>query len=72
MDAVRNFGNFAAHPMTSTQTGDATVVEPYEAERVLTVIKALFNYYFVQPEVFKSKKDQINVKLRAVGKKRPP
>jgi len=32
LDAIRNVGNFAAHPMKSTHTGDIVEVEPQEAE----------------------------------------
>lgn len=47
IDAVRNIGNFAAHPVKSTSTGEIVEVEPEEAELNLDVLEALFDYYFV-------------------------
>ena len=44
LDAVRNIGNFAAHPMKSKTTGEILPVEPGEAEWNLDVIEALFDF----------------------------
>ena len=41
LDAVRQIGNFAAHPL-STSTGDIVAIEPGEAERNLDVLDGLF------------------------------
>jgi len=38
LDAVRNIGNFAAHPIKSTTTGEIVAVEPGEAEWALDVL----------------------------------
>jgi hypothetical protein len=70
LDAIRNIGNFAAHPMKSTQTGDIIDVEPGEAEWNLDVIEALFDFFYVQPAILKKKRDALNAKLTAAGK--PP
>jgi len=70
IDVVRNIGNFAAHPMKSTSTGEIIDVEPGEAEWMLDVIELLFDFYFVQPDIAKSKKDALNKKLSDAGK--PP
>jgi len=70
IDAVRHLGNFAAHPMKSTSTGEIIDVEPGEAEWLLDVIELLFDFYFVQPDIAKSKKDALNKKLSDAGK--PP
>lgn len=70
LDAVRNIGNFAAHPMKSKSTGEILPVEPQEAEWNLDVLEALFDFYFVQPELLKSKRDALNKKLAEAGK--PP
>ena len=39
LDSVRNIGNFAAHPIKSTTTGQILPVEPGEAEWILDVIE---------------------------------
>ncbi len=70
IDSVRNVGNFAAHPMKSTSTGEIIDVEPEEAEWLLDVIEQLFDFYFVQPDIAKSKKNALNKKLSAANK--PP
>lgn len=70
LDAVRNIGNFASHPIKSTSTGQLVEIEPGEAEWNLDVIESLFDFYFVQPEQIKRKKDQLNKKLIDAGK--PP
>ena len=68
IDAIRNIGNFAAHPMKSTSTGEIVDVEIGEAEWILDVIEALFDYYFVQPAILKAKRDALNKKLAEIGK----
>jgi hypothetical protein len=70
LDAIRNLGNFAAHPLKSTNTGDIVDVEPHEAEWSLNVLEGLFDFYFVQPERAKTKRDALNQKLKDAGK--PP
>lgn len=70
LDAVRNTGNFAAHPMKSTATGEIMDVEPGEAEWNLDVLEALFEFYFVQPAAAQAKRDALNAKLTEAGK--PP
>ena len=72
IDAVRNIGNFAAHPIKSTSTGEIVDVEPGEAELNLDVLEGLFEFYFVQPVVIKKKKDELNKKLMDAGKKPLP
>jgi hypothetical protein len=70
VDAVRNVGNFAAHPTKSKQTGEIIDVEPGEADLNLDVIEALFDFYFVNPALTAKKKAAINQKLQDAGK--PP
>ncbi len=70
IDAIRNVGNFAAHPSKSTSTGEIVEVEIGEAEWLLDVIEALFDFYFVQPSILKAKRDALNKKLTEMGK--PP
>ena len=70
IDAVRNIGNFAAHPLKSTATGEIVEVEVGEAEWLLDILEALFDFYFVQPAILKAKRDALNKKLSDIGK--PP
>ena len=70
IDAIRNIGNFATHPMKEQNTGEIVPVEPGEAEWNLDVIEALFDFYYVQPANIKKKKDALNTKLSSAGK--PP
>ena len=70
IDAVRNIGNFAAHPNKSKSTGEVLPVEPGEAEWNLDVLESLFDFYFVQPARAKAKRDALNKKLVDAGK--PP
>jgi len=68
LDAVRNIGNFAAHPIKSRSTGEIVPVEPGEAEWNLDVLESLFDYYFVSPARLKARKDALNKKLTDAGK----
>jgi hypothetical protein len=70
IDAVRNIGNFATHPIKSRATGEIVPVEPGEAEWNLDVLESFFDYLFVQPARLKAKRDALNKKLSEVGK--PP
>jgi hypothetical protein len=70
LDAVRNIGNFAAHPIKSQSTGEVVPVEPGEAEWNLDVLESLFDFYFVAPARTKARKDALNKKLTDSGK--PP
>jgi hypothetical protein len=68
IDAVRHVGNFAAHPLKDTHTGEIVEVEPGEAEWLLEVIEALFDFAFVQPIRLEARKKKLNQKLQALGK----
>jgi len=68
IDAIRNIGNFAAHPIKSTSTGEIVDIEVGEAEWILDVLESLFDFYFVQPAILKMKRDALNKKLSDSGK----
>ena len=70
LDAVRIIGNFASHPIKSTNTGEIIEIESGEAEWNLDVLEGLFDFYFVQPMKFREKKERLNEKLQDAGK--PP
>jgi len=68
IDAIRNIGNFAAHPLKSTSTGEIIEVEKGEAEWNLEVLEMLFDFYYVQPEKTKQRRAALNLKLGDIGK----
>lgn len=72
LDAVRNIGNFAAHPQKSTNSGEVIEVEPQEAEWNLDVLEDLFIHYFVKPAQLQKRKDSLNKKLADAGKPQLP
>jgi Domain of unknown function (DUF4145) len=72
LHAVRNIGNFAAHPMKSTATGAIVDVEEGEAEWNLDVLESLFDFYFVQPALTAKRKAELNKKLKEAGKPELP
>src|SRR4051794_23805291 len=42
LDAIRQIGNFAAHPIKSVNTGEVTDVEPGEGQWTLDILEELF------------------------------
>lgn len=70
VDAIRNIGNFAAHPMKSQSTGIVIDVEPGESGWNLDVLEGLFDHFYVRPAREKEKRERLAKKLRDLGK--PP
>lgn len=70
VDAIRNIGNLAAHPLKNTNTGEVVSVEPGEAEWLIEVLSSLFDFKFIQPLKLQERRDQLNAKLQELGK--PP
>jgi len=68
IDAIRNIGNFATHPIKSTNTGEIVDVEEGETEWILNVLEQLFDFYYVQPAITQAKKSALNIKLKSAGK----
>jgi hypothetical protein len=68
IDAIRNIGNFAAHPMKFTHSGEIIDVEEGETEWILDVLEQLFDFYYVQPAITKAKKTALDAKLQSAGK----
>lgn len=68
LDAIRNIGNFAAHPQKSMNSGEILPVEPHEAEWNLDVLETLFDYYYVQPAKSAARREALNKKLEEAGK----
>jgi hypothetical protein len=70
LDAIRVLGNFAAHPIKSTNTGEIVEVEPGEAQWGLDVLNGLLDFYYVQAERSRMRREGLNRKLAEAGK--PP
>lgn len=70
VDAIRNFGNFSAHPIDDKTSLQVIDVEPHEAEWCLETIEELFEHFYVGPAAAAAKKAALNAKLAAGGK--PP
>jgi hypothetical protein len=70
VDAIRNFGNFSAHPINDKTSLQIIDVEPEEAEWCLEILEALFDHFYVGPAATAKKKAALNDKLKAAGK--PP
>jgi hypothetical protein len=68
IDAIRNIGNFAAHPMKSNSTGEILEVEPNEADWNLDVLEMVFDFLFVRPALIKKKRDALNARLKDAGR----
>jgi Domain of unknown function (DUF4145) len=68
VDAIRNFGNFSAHPIDDKTTLQVIEVEPHEAEWCLEVIEELFEHFYVGPAMAAAKKAALDAKLAAGGK----
>jgi hypothetical protein len=70
LDAIRNVGNFATHPIKNTSTGEVVEVEPGEAEWTIELIEDLFDLWFTRPAVQEKRREALNKKLAESGK--PP
>jgi hypothetical protein len=70
VDAIRNFGNFSAHPITDQTTLQVIDVETGEAEWCLEILEEMFDHYYVKPAQAALRKAALDAKLAAAGK--PP
>jgi hypothetical protein len=68
VDAIRNIGNFAAHPLKDSNGGEILPVETHEADWNLEVLESLFDFYYVQPAHDAERRAALNEKLKAAGK----
>ena len=68
IDAVRNFGNFSAHPITDITTQQIIPVEPHEAEFCLEIVEEMFDHFYVRPALATARKAALDAKLAAGGK----
>jgi hypothetical protein len=70
VDAIRNFGNFSAHPIDDKTTLQIIAVDSEEAEWCLELVEQMFEHFYVQPAKAAQRKAALNAKLAAAGK--PP
>ncbi len=68
IDAIRNFGNFAAHPITDKTTLQIINVDPGEAEWCLDILEEMFDHYYTKPAEAAARKAALDAKLRGAGK----
>ncbi len=68
IDSIRNIGNFATHPIKSTDTGRIVEVVPGETAWTIDTLEQLFDFYYVQPEITKVKRAALNSKLESASK----
>jgi Domain of unknown function (DUF4145) len=68
IDMVRVLGNFAAHPIKSTHTGEVLNVQPGEAEATLEALRLAIDHYIIKPAETAKRRDSINAKLAEAGK----
>lgn len=68
VDAIRQVGNFAAHPIKYKNTSEIVEVEKGEADWILDVLEQLLDYAFVQPAKLEANRKNLNQKLKSLGK----
>lgn len=68
MDAIRNFGNFSAHPLTDVTTLQVIEVDEGEAEWCLELLLDLFDHYYVKPAKALERREALTKKLKAANK----
>ena len=68
VDAIRQVGNFAAHPIKSTNSGEIADVEEGEAEWLLSILEDLFDHYYVAPARASKRRASLNQRLQDFGK----
>ena len=70
VDAIRHIGNLAAHATKNQNTGEIVSVEKGEAEWLIEVIEALFDFTFIQPLKLERRKTELNLKLEKAKSKK--
>jgi hypothetical protein len=68
VDAIRQFGNFGAHPIDDKTTLQLIEVEPGEAEWCVEVVEELMDHYHERPAQLEARLDLANAKFRSGGK----
>lgn len=68
VDAIRNVGNYAAHPLKSEDPERLLEVEEDEVEWLLEVLLRLLDFYYVSRPRSEERRARLNEKLTAAGK----
>jgi len=68
VDAVRGYGNFAAHAQNSKTTLEIIPIEPGEAEWCIEIIEHLLFFYFEEPAAAEEKLGKANKKFGDGGR----
>ena len=68
IDAVRNIGNFAAHPIENQNSGEIVQVEADEAQWCLYLVSSLIHHFYVVIPDHEQKMAALNKKLAEAGK----
>ena len=68
LDYLRELGNFSAHEIKSTRTGEVMRVEPGEAEWCLEVLDGLLDFYHVGPARDADRRRQFNERVAEAGR----
>lgn len=68
LDAIRNFGNFSAHPINDKTSLQIIEVDEGEAEWSLQLVLDLFNHYYLRPAIAAERRAALNAKLAAANK----
>ena len=64
IDAIRNFGNFSAHPIDDKNALQIIDVEPQEADWCLRTLEECFEHFYVGPEIARAKKAALDKSWR--------
>lgn len=70
IDAIRNYGNFSAHPIPEANAGHIINVEPSEAEWCIEILDELFDHFYIKPAYAAKRKAELDAKLASANK--PP
>ena len=68
IDAIRQVGNYSAHPCKEQHTSEFVEVTIEEAEWILELLKGIIHFEIIKPHEHKFLCEQINHKLLSMGK----
>jgi Domain of unknown function (DUF4145) len=68
VDAIRNFGNFGAHPINDKTSLQIVEVDDHEAEWCLQILEECFEHFYTRPAAARERKAALDAKLAAAGK----
>lgn len=71
LDAVKEIGNFAAHPGSDIKTGEIVDVDDGEAEWSLEILEMFFEHVYARPQRDEARLQKLHKKLVAAGRRKP-